>query len=115
MQRTVLPVEELRGARMPVRKAARIDHRAKREILSALKAYETDFKALASATREMGFSNDDGLNQEADESAQRGEEILGELRRYILLEESNAGSSMINQIIASAVVLTIIITALIRL
>jgi methyl-accepting chemotaxis protein len=94
---------------------AYIDHRAKREVLSALNAYETDFKALASATREMGFSSDDGLHREVHESFQRGEEILEELRRYILLEESNAGSSMINQLIASAIVLTILITALIRL
>ena len=63
----------------------------------------------------MGFSSDDGLHREVHESFQRGEEILEELRRYILLEESNAGSSMINQLIASAIVLTILITALIRL
>ena len=50
-----------------------------------------------------------------DANQNRGEEILEQLRRYILLEESNAGSSMINQLIASAVVLTILITALIRL
>lgn len=94
---------------------AYLDHRAKREILSALNAYETDFKALASATREMGLSGDEGLHGEMRSSVNRGEEILDELRRYILLEESNAGSSMINQLIASAVVLTILITALIRL
>ena len=94
---------------------AYIDHRAKREILSALNAYETDFKALASATREMGFSIDDGLHRELHESIQRGEEILEELRRDVLLEESKAGSRMINQLIASAIVLTILITALIRL
>ena len=94
---------------------AYIDHRAKREILSALNAYETDFKALASATREMGFNSDEGLHREVHESVQHGEETLEELRRYILLEESNAGSSMINQLIASAIVLTILITALIRL
>jgi methyl-accepting chemotaxis protein len=94
---------------------AYVDHRAKREILSALNDYEADFKALASATREMGFSGDDGLHSKVHESIQRSEELLGELRRYILLEESNAGTSMINQLIASAVVLTILITALIRL
>ena len=94
---------------------AYIDHRAKREILAALNAYETDFRALAAATREMGFSSDDGLQRQVHMSVQRGEEILGELRRYILLEESNAGGSMINQLIASAIVLTILITALIRL
>lgn len=94
---------------------AYIDHRAKREILSALNDYETDFEALASATREMGFSGEDGLQGEMRSRIDRGEEILGELRRYILLEESNAGTSMINQLIASAVVLTILITALIRL
>ena len=88
---------------------------AKREILTALNAYETDFRALASATREMGFSSEDGLHKEVHKSVQNGEETLGELRRYILLEESNAGGSMINQLIASAVVLTILITALIRL
>jgi methyl-accepting chemotaxis protein len=94
---------------------AYIDHRAKREILSALNAYETDFKALASATREMGFSSDDGLHRDLHESIQRGEETLEELRRDVLLEESKAGSRMINQLIASAIVLTILITALIRL
>ena len=94
---------------------AYIGPRTKREILSALSAYEADFKALASATREMGLISDDSLHQEAHKSIQSSEEVLGELRRYILLEESNAGSSMINQLIASAVVLTIIVTTLIRL
>ena len=94
---------------------AYLDPRAKREIQSALNEYETDFKALASATREMGLSGDEGLHGEMRDAVNRGEEILEQLRRYILLEESNAGSSMINQLIASAVVLTILITALIRL
>ena len=94
---------------------AYIDPRAKKEILTALNDYEADFKALASATREMGLSGDEGLHGEMHGSVNRSEEILEQLRRYILLEESKAGGSMINQLIASAVVLTILITALIRL
>jgi len=94
---------------------AYLDQRAKRDISTALIAYERDFKALASATREMGFSSNDGLHGEMRSGIHQGERLLGELRQDLLLKESSAGSSMINQIIAFAVVLTLLISALIRL
>jgi len=94
---------------------AYLDQTAKRDISTALIAYERDFKALASATREMGFSSNDGLHGEMRSGIHQGERLLGELRQDLLLKESSAGSSMINQIIAFAVVLTLLISALIRL
>jgi hypothetical protein len=63
----------------------------------------------------MGFSSNDGLHGEMRSGIHQGERLLGELRQDLLLKESSAGSSMINQIIAFAVVLTLLISALIRL
>jgi methyl-accepting chemotaxis protein len=94
---------------------AYIDHRVKKDIFSALTAYEKDFKALVSATQEMGFSSNDGLHGEMRSGIHQGERLLSELRQDLLLRESSAGSSMINQIIAFAVVLTLLIGAFIRL
>jgi len=94
---------------------AYLGHRARKDISTALTAYETDFKALVSATREMGFSSNDGLHGEMRSGIHQGERLLGELRQDLLLQESSAGSSMINQIIAFAVVLALLISALVRL
>ena len=94
---------------------AYLDNRAKRDISKALAAYERDFKALAAATREMGFNSNEGLHGEMRNRIHQSEGILHELRQDILLLESDAGSRMINTVIVSAVVLTLLIATLIRL
>ena len=94
---------------------AYLDHGAKRDISTALSAYEKDFKALVSATQKIGFSSNDGLHGEMRRIIHKSEGILSELRQDILLQESSAGSSMINQLIAFAIVLTLLIGTLIRL
>lgn len=85
------------------------------EISTALAAYENDFRALVSATQRMGFSSDEGLHGQMRSSIHQGENILGELSQQTLTLESGAGSYMINQILAFAIVLTLLIGALIRL
>lgn len=94
---------------------AYLDPAAKREIATALSAYEDDFDALVAATREMGFNSNDGLHGAMRARIHQSEGILYELRQQILAFESEAGSRMINQLIVSAVVLTLLIAILIRL
>ena len=94
---------------------AYLDQRVKRDIAVALAAYEKDFKALVSATRDMGFDSNDGLHGKMRDRIHQSEGILDELRQEVLLRESSAGSRMINQIIVFAIVLTLLIGALIRL
>ena len=86
----------------------------RRDIVDVLAAYERDFKALTLATQRMGFSSDEGLHGQMRDSIHEGEEILNELRQKTLSLESDAGSHMINQIIAFAVLLTILTGTLIR-
>ncbi len=85
------------------------------DIVDVLAAYEQDFKALTLATQRMGFSSDEGLHGQMRGSIHEGEEILNELRQKTVSLESDAGSHMINQIIAFAVLLTILTGTLIRL
>jgi len=87
----------------------------KREIRAALTAYEKDFKALVSATRQIGFGSNEGLHGQMHVSIQASEEALDELRQKLLSLESISGSYMINQIIAFALVLTLLVSTLIRL
>jgi methyl-accepting chemotaxis protein len=91
-----------------------LDNGARRFIIAGLSAYETTFKELATAMRTMGFTSDDGLHGEMRRSIHQGERLLLELRQDLLLRESSAGGSMINQIIAFAVVLTLLMAALMR-
>jgi methyl-accepting chemotaxis protein len=94
---------------------AYLHHGARTEIQTALATYEKDFKALVSATRQMGFSDDEGLHKQMHSSIQEAEDTLEVLRQTLLSRESDSGSYMINQIIAFAVVLTLFISTLIRL
>jgi len=94
---------------------AYLDNRARRDIFSALAAYEKDFKALVSATQEMGFTSEEGLHGAMRNRIHQSEGILNELRQDVLLLESDAGSRMINMVIISAVVLTLLVGALIRI
>ena len=87
----------------------------KDELRTALAAYEKDFKALVSATQQMGFSSDEGLHGQMRGSIHESEDILAELRQTLLSLESDAGSYMIKQIIAFALVLTLLVSTLIRL
>lgn len=93
---------------------AYLHHAVKREIGTALAAYEKDFEALVSATRQIGFSNDEGVQGQMRDSILESEEILEELRQALLSLESESGSYMINQIIAFAVVLTLLVGTLVR-
>jgi len=94
---------------------AYLGHRARRVIASALTTYERDFKALAAASEQIGFNSHEGLHGQMRHRIQQGEDILGELRQEVLSLENKAGSHMINQLIISAVVLTIMVGTLIRL
>ena len=93
---------------------AYLHHGVKREIGTALAAYEKDFKALVSATRQMGLDSDEGMQHQIRVSILESEEILEELRQALLSFESESGSYMINQIIAFAVVLTLLVGTLVR-
>lgn len=89
--------------------------RVKREIVTALTAYEKDFKALVAATREMGFSDEEGLHRQVRSSILESETVLESLRHALVSLESDSGSYMIHQIIAFALLLTLLISTLIRL
>lgn len=86
----------------------------KREIKTVLAVYEKDFKALVSATQQMGFSSNEGLHGKMRGDIHQGEKALNELRQKALSLESDAGSHMIKQIMAFAIVLTLLMGALIR-
>lgn len=94
---------------------AYLHHGVKKEIQTALDAYEKDFKALVSATQQMGFSSQEGLHGQMRSSIHESGQILEELRHSLLSLESDSGSYMINQIIAFALVLTLLVSTLIRL
>ncbi len=87
----------------------------KRQISSALAAYEKDFKALASATEKRGFGNDEGLQGEMRRSVHQSERILEQLRQESLLLIGRAGGYVITQMAIFAAVLMLIITTLIFL
>ncbi len=91
---------------------AYLNQRVKKEISTALAAYEKDFKALVSATQQMGFSSKEGLHGEIRKGIHQSEGILNELREDTFLLESRAGSYMINQIVAIAIALILFMSAL---
>jgi len=86
-----------------------LNQRVKKEISTALAAYEKGFKALVSATQQMGFSSKDGLHGEMRKSIHQSEGILNELRRDTFLLEGRAGNYMIDQIIAIAIAIVLIL------
>lgn len=78
-------------------------------ITTALTAYERDVKALVSATQEMGLTSDEGVHGEMRESAHQSEAILNKLRKSTLTLEGDAGSEMIEQLIALAGIVLVLI------
>lgn len=78
-------------------------------ITTALTAYERDVKALVSATQEMGLTSDEGVHGEMRESAHQSEAILNKLRKSTLTLEGEAGSEMIEQLIALAGIVLVLI------
>ena len=90
-------------------------NKTRNAVAAALQAYEDDFKALATATRAMGLSSEEGLHGEMRRTIHQGEELLNEIRSSVIRMEGGAGSDLIQQVITSAIILMLITGAVIVL